>query len=93
MTDLLNKSLGVASYNRKLAKKFKQIDNPVKMEPIIGKMLNLKNIWLFEDLLLAFGHWSVVVALVSVCWPTNQEEVVASELGFLLLFLSYVAVR
>ena len=44
VTDLLNKSLGVASYNRKLAKKFKQIDNPVKMEPIIGKMLNLKNI-------------------------------------------------
>jgi hypothetical protein len=36
VTDLLNKSFGVASYNRKLAKKHKQIDNPVKMEPIIG---------------------------------------------------------
>ena len=35
--DLLNKSLGVASYNRKLSKKHKQIENPVKMEPIIGK--------------------------------------------------------
>lgn len=35
VTDLLNKSLGVASFNRKLSKKHKQIENPVKMEPII----------------------------------------------------------
>ena len=34
-TDLLNKSFGVASYNRKLAKKHKKIDNPVKMKPIV----------------------------------------------------------
>lgn len=37
VTDLLNKSFGIASYNRKLAKKYKQIDNPVRMDPIIGK--------------------------------------------------------
>jgi len=36
ITDLLNKSFGVASYNRKVAKKHKQLDNPVRMEPIIG---------------------------------------------------------
>ena len=36
VTDLLNKSFGVASYNRKLSKKHKQLANPVKMEPIIG---------------------------------------------------------
>ncbi len=39
ITDLLNKSLGVASYNRKLSKKHKQIDNSVKMEPIIGEKM------------------------------------------------------
>ncbi len=50
ITDLLNKSFGVASYNRKLAKKHKQIDNPVKMEPIIGN-LNLKN---YKYLLIHF---------------------------------------
>ena len=32
---MLNKSFGVASYNRKLAKKHKKIDNPVKMKPIV----------------------------------------------------------
>jgi hypothetical protein len=48
ITDLLNKSFGVASYNRKLAKKHKQIDNPVKMEPIIGN-LNLKKLYIFID--------------------------------------------
>jgi U3 small nucleolar RNA-associated protein 21 len=37
VTDLLNKSFGVASYNRKLAKKHRQMDNPVRMKPIIGK--------------------------------------------------------
>ena len=35
MTDLLNKSFGVASYNRKLSKKHKKIENPVKMQPIV----------------------------------------------------------
>jgi U3 small nucleolar RNA-associated protein 21 len=35
VTDLLNKSFGVASYNRKLAKKHKKMENPVKMNPII----------------------------------------------------------
>eukprot|EP00095_Tigriopus_kingsejongensis_P011785 maker-scaffold119_size336447-snap-gene-2.31 protein:Tk11785 transcript:maker-scaffold119_size336447-snap-gene-2.31-mRNA-1 annotation:"wd repeat-containing protein 36" len=35
ITELLDKSFGVASYNRKLAKKHKKLDNPVKMEPII----------------------------------------------------------
>ena len=40
ITDLLNKSFGVASYNRKLSKKHKQIDNSVKMEPIIGKIMD-----------------------------------------------------
>lgn len=34
-TDLLNKNFGVASYNRKLSKKHKKLDNPVKMKPII----------------------------------------------------------
>ncbi len=37
VTDLLNKSFGVASYNRKLSKKHKKLDNPVRMRPIIGK--------------------------------------------------------
>jgi hypothetical protein len=41
VTDLLNRSLGVASYNRKVAKKHKQINNPLKMQPIIGN--NLKS--------------------------------------------------
>lgn len=35
VTDLLDKSFGVASYNRKLSKKHKKLSNPVKMEPII----------------------------------------------------------
>ena len=34
-TELLNKSFGVASYNRKLSKKHKKIENPVKMHPIV----------------------------------------------------------
>ncbi len=41
VTELLNKSFGVASYNRKLSKKHKQLSNPVKMEPIIGKLVLL----------------------------------------------------
>ena len=39
VTDILNKSFGVASYNRKLAKKKGKMENPVKMEPIIGKFI------------------------------------------------------
>ena len=35
-TDLLNKNFGVASYNRKLSKKHKKLENPVKMNPITG---------------------------------------------------------
>ena len=35
VTDLLNKSFGVASYNRKLSKKHKKLENPVKMLPIV----------------------------------------------------------
>ena len=35
MTELLNKSFGVASYNRKLSKKHKKIHNPTKMRPIV----------------------------------------------------------
>lgn len=34
VTDLLNRSFGVASLNRKLAKKHKRLDNPVRMHPI-----------------------------------------------------------
>ena len=37
VTDLLNKSFGVASWNRKLSKKHKKLANPAKMEPIIGE--------------------------------------------------------
>jgi len=35
VTELLNKSFGVASYNRKLSKKHKKIHNPAKMRPIV----------------------------------------------------------
>ena len=37
VTDLLNKSFGVASWNRKLSKKHKKLANPAIMEPIIGE--------------------------------------------------------
>jgi U3 small nucleolar RNA-associated protein 21 len=39
ITDLLNKSFGVASYNKKTSKKHKKIDDPLRMEPIIGMHL------------------------------------------------------
>ncbi len=34
---IFKRSFGVASYNRKLSKKHKQLSNPVKMEPIVGE--------------------------------------------------------
>ena len=35
VTDLLNKSLGHASYNRKLSKKHRVSEDPVRMPPIL----------------------------------------------------------
>ncbi len=37
ITDVLDKSFGIASYNRKLSKKHKRLANSVKMRPIIGE--------------------------------------------------------
>ena len=63
-TDLLNKSFGVASYNRKLSKKHKKLENPVKMHPIldftseISKETEWDNIACIHDDTLVATTWS-----------------------------------
>lgn len=39
VAELLNKNFGIASFNKKLSKKHRQRENPVKMKPIIGSNL------------------------------------------------------
>lgn len=68
-TDLLNKSFGVASYNRKLAKKHKKLDNPVKMNPIVDFTTEISKETEWDN--IACVHQAT---LVSTTWSFKKQK-------------------
>ena len=85
---MLNKSFGVASYNRKLAKKHKKIDNPVKMKPIVDFTTETSKETEWDN--IACVHRDTLVATT---WSFKQQKMGELKLRhprFKVCFLTFV---